>query len=69
MKHWCTRHWKYACDYGAEFFFMKIHRFEVTHFHYSLIENQLKKFEFEIIVQEDDLWNLKLFLPKPILMN
>jgi len=48
---------------------MKIHRFEFTPFYFSLIENQLKKFEFEIIIQEDDLWNLNLFLPKPILMN
>jgi hypothetical protein len=51
------------------FVFMKVHRFEFTHFHSSLIENQLNKIEFEIIVQEDDLWNLKLFLPKPILIN
>ncbi len=51
------------------FFIMKIHRFEFTPFYSSLIENQLNKFEFEIIIQEDDLWNLNLFLPKPILMN
>jgi len=68
-ENWCTRYWKHACDYDVEFVFMKIHRFEFTHFHFSLIENQLNKFEFEIIVQKDDLWNLKLFLHKPILMN
>jgi len=38
---------------------MKIHQFLFI-FHHSLSGNQINIFQFEAIMQKEDLWNLKL---------
>jgi len=50
-------------------FFLKIHGFKKTPSHSYLLKNWLNKFQFGMIIQKNNLWNLKFVLSKLASMN
>jgi hypothetical protein len=46
---------EFALDYGVQKISLYRHKFQKIPLHSSLLENQLNKFKFKIVVQKDNL--------------
>jgi hypothetical protein len=62
--NWYIKHWKHACDFGVGRENKNFEKLLIQKYIFPFLENSLKMFQFGTPIQKDNLWNLKVALPK-----